>query len=60
MENKMVNKIIQYENGEMNNKETISFFQELINSGMAWKLQGHYGRVATSLIEEGLCCEVKK
>jgi len=51
----MVNKIIRYENGQMNEDETIQFFQELIDSGLAWSLQGHYGRVANSLIEEGLC-----
>jgi len=51
----MVDKIIHYENGEMNEDETIQFFQELIDSGLAWSLQGHYGRVASSLIEEGLC-----
>ena len=54
-ENKMVNKIIRYENGEMNEDETVQFFQELIDSGLAWNLQGHYGRVASTLIEEGLC-----
>jgi len=54
-ENNMVNKIIRYENGQMNEDETIQFFQELIDSGLAWSLQGHYGRVANSLIEEGLC-----
>jgi len=56
----MVNKIINYESGMMSDEEMVSFFQELINSGLAWQLQGHYGRVAASLIEEGLCCEVKK
>jgi hypothetical protein len=54
-ENKMVDKIIRYENGEMNDIETVEFFQELIDSGLAWNLQGHYGRVANTLIEEGLC-----
>jgi len=51
----MVDKIIRYESGEMTEEETISFFQELINSGMCWKLQGHYGRTAQFLIEEGVC-----
>ena len=51
----MVDKIIRYENDEMTEKETISFFQELINSGLCWQLQGHYGRNALLLIEEGLC-----
>ena len=53
----VVDKIIKYENGNMTNKETIEFFQELIDSGMAWKLQGHYGRTAVHLLEEGLCIE---
>ncbi len=51
----MVDKIIRYETGQMDEAETIQFFQELINSGLAWSLQGHYGRVASTLIEEGLC-----
>jgi polyhydroxyalkanoate synthesis regulator phasin len=53
----VVDKIIKYENGNMTNEETIKFFQELIDSGMAWKLQGHYGRTAVHLLEEGLCTE---
>ena len=51
----MTSKIISYENGEMTEEEVISFFQELINSGLCWKLQGHYGRMATSLIQSGDC-----
>ena len=51
----LVGQIIRYENGEMNEQEMISFFQDLINNGMAWSLQGHYGRVAMALIEEGHC-----
>lgn len=48
--------IIAYENGEMGDEEIIDFFQELVDSGMAWTLQGHYGRMAEALIEEGLVC----
>ena len=51
----MVDKLIQYENGNMTEEEMVGFFQELIDSGLAWQLQGHYGRVANNLIEEGLC-----
>lgn len=50
-----VNKIINYEEGNMEEDEMISFFQELINSGVVWQLQGHYGRTASSLIKSGLC-----
>jgi hypothetical protein len=52
--------IIKYEQGELGEEETIQFFQELINSGMAWKLQGHYGRTAHALIEAGYCEIPKK
>ena len=50
-----VDMIMKYEAGEMEPEETITFFQDLINTGLAWQLQGHYGRTAASLINEGLC-----
>lgn len=48
-----IDKIMAYEQGDLNNEETIELFQELVNSGLAWQLQGHYGRMATQLIELG-------
>ena len=50
-----INDIIEYEAGQMSEERVIDFFQELINSGMAWQLQGHYGRIAQALIDEGIC-----
>ena len=50
-----VSKIIAYENNEMTQEEVIEFFQELIDTGHAWRLQGHYGRTALRLIESGYC-----
>lgn len=50
-----VDKIMAYEGGEMSERDMVGFFQELINSGLCWQLQGHYGRTATALIEAGLC-----
>ena len=50
----ITSQIIDYENGELNEDEILALFQELVRTGMAWTLQGHYGRVATSLIEAGL------
>ena len=32
-------------------QEIISLFQKLIDSGMAWQLQGHYGRTAAEMLE---------
>ena len=50
-----IDKIMEYENGEMDNEEAINFFQELINDGTAWTLQGSYGRMAAELIKSGAC-----
>ncbi len=33
----------------------IEAWQSLIDSGVAWNLQGFYGRTATALIESGTC-----
>ena len=49
----LVDKIIAYENGELKAKDTLRLFANLIKSGQAWSLQGHYGRVASGLIEGG-------
>jgi hypothetical protein len=46
--------IIAFEQGELCDDEIIALFQELVNSGLAWQLQGSYGRLAAHLIEEGL------
>lgn len=48
-----VDKIIAYECGELNDEGVIELFQELVDSGLAWSLQGHYGRTAKALIEAG-------
>jgi hypothetical protein len=50
-----VSKIMAYESGELEQDEMVELFQELINSCLAWKLQGHYGRTAAALIENGYC-----
>ena len=48
-----IDKIIAYEQGELSRDETIEFFQELVDSGLVWTLQGHYGRTAQHLIDAG-------
>jgi hypothetical protein len=55
MSNDLVQKIIDWEQGLLQEEqEVIDFFQELVDTGMAWRLQGAYGRVATALINQGL------
>ncbi|MEU0674497.1 hypothetical protein ABZ330_16680 [Streptomyces sp. NPDC006172] len=46
--------LISYELGELDDTETLELFATLIKSGMAWTLQGGYGRTAARLIEGGL------
>ena len=55
----IVGMIMDYESGDMNEEQELAFFQLLVDSGMAWRLQGHYGRTATAMIEAGLIAENK-
>lgn len=49
--------IIAYESGELDDEATIELFQHLIDTGLAWSLQGHYDRTATALINNSFCHE---
>jgi len=46
--------IIEYEEGGLDEDEMIDLFQTLVDTGLAWELQGSYGRTAVDLIEAGL------
>ena len=50
----LTERIIQYEQGELNEEQTIQLFQHLVDSGMIMSLQGHYHRFAAQLLEAGL------
>lgn len=49
----MIDQIIAYEDGTLTEEAIIALFQNLVDTGLAWTLQGHYGRTAAALIEAG-------
>jgi hypothetical protein len=44
---------MEYEAGDLSAEKTLELFSSLIKSGLAWSLQGHYGRTAERLIDAG-------
>lgn len=40
-----------------NEAEYIAAWQQLIDTGLAWSLQGWFGRTAKHMIEQGYCHE---
>lgn len=48
-----IDALIDFEHGMLTEEEIIELFQELVDTGLAWELQGSYGRTARDLIESG-------
>jgi hypothetical protein len=48
-----VQDIIAYEEGTLTPRQVLELFSELIRTGTAFVLQGHYGRVAVAFLEQG-------
>lgn len=46
--------LVEYEEGRLNTQETLELFQYLEDTGVAYALQGHYGRTEIALIGAGL------
>ena len=55
MTSDFVDQIMAYEDGELNDDEIVTLFQQLIESGLVSQLQEHYGRTANRLIAGGHC-----
>ena len=53
MQSNLTSAILLYEQGELDDEGVIALFQELVDSGLAWQLQGSYGRTARDLIQAG-------
>ena len=51
---RLVDQLIAYEEGQLTADEEVVFFERLVETGTCWQLQGHYQRVAATLLEAGL------
>jgi len=41
-------------------EQQLEAWQYLIDTGLAWRLQGWFGRTATALIHKGVCTQPKE
>lgn len=55
----MLDDIIAYESGVLDEEATIDLFQRLIDNGMAWSLQGHYGAPPWHSLRPGIAPSLK-
>ena len=46
--------MMAWESDEMTETEAVAFFQELVDSGIVWQLQGVYQRQAVRFLDAGL------
>jgi len=53
----LTDKIIDFECGLLDDTGVLELFAELIKNGIAWTLQGSYGRTASALIDAGYISE---
>jgi len=49
----MLDYIMDFEEGSLEENDVIELFQFLVDTRIAWQLQGFYGRTAETLIEAG-------
>jgi len=50
-----IDKIMSFEEGELDDEEVVELVQQGIDEGWVWQLQGSYGRLATQLLQQGRC-----
>ena len=51
---RLVDQLIAYEEGQINEDQEVAFFEHLVETGACWQLPGHYQRIAATLIEARL------
>ena len=47
-------RVVEYETEEHSLEWIVQFFADLVATGLAWQLQGRYGREAKAMIDEGV------
>lgn len=50
----LMNRVVQYESEANSLEWIVQLFADLIATGLAWQLQGRYGREAKAMIDEGI------
>ena len=50
----LVGLLIGLDEGTLTGEEEVGLFQRLVDTGLAWRLQGRIGRQARDMIEAGL------
>ena len=53
----LTDKLMAYENGQLNEKQTVKLFSHLIKTGTGYKLQGSYGRACQYFIDNRIIDE---
>ena len=48
-----IDQMMEYESGQLSDPETLELFSAIVKDGLIYSLQGHYGRTANSLIQDG-------
>lgn len=48
-----LDQMMDYESGELSDKDTLELFSVIIKDKLVYSLQGHYGRTANAFIEDG-------
>ena len=51
----MYDAVMNVENGDCDEETYIASMQNLINTGIVWRLQGFFGRRAVEMIQDGTC-----
>jgi hypothetical protein len=50
----MVGQMMAYEQGELGGEDTVQLLSQIVMQGMLRGLQGHYGRAASALMQQGI------